>query len=237
MSSALIDALSSFDVDTLIRLITSNPTWESVNQLAYGFCDVAQSQPGDVDKIASAILSIRSAPDLPDIDSTDSTGQPVKAEFADELTRCLLDMLKHAFGGRHDLTVHPKNTFLVAAMISGACVRTGLCDSGVQAGEISCGLHFRDSEYESYLAPKDYEINILHACLQLLVGGSTMHIKGEISHYKAEWLPALTSMSRKGYVKDPNGKKLLEVTIAQTKAGFPNDLSASDVWSTLFPDT
>ena len=120
-------------------------------------------------------------------------------------------MLKSAFGGRHDLTVHPKNSFLVVAMISGACVRTGLCDSSVQVGKISCGLHFNDSEYESYLTPKDYEINILHACLQLLVGGLATYTKGEISDYEAQWLPALTSMSRNGYVKDPNGKKLVEV--------------------------
>ena len=212
MSSPLIAALSTCDVDTLLDLIKANPTWEFVNQIAYGFCDIAQSQPRDVDKIANAILSIRATPyGLPEIDTTDSIRQPIKANFANILTQCLLDMLKSAFGGRHDLKVHPKNSFLVAAMISGACVRTGLCDSGVQAGEISCGLHFKDSEYETYLTPKDYEINILHACLQLLVGGSAMYTKGEISDYRTEWLPALTSMSRKGYVKDPNGKKLLEV--------------------------
>jgi len=221
MSSPLIAALSTCDVDTLLDLIKANPTWEFVNQIAYGFCDIAQSQPRDVDKIASAIVSVRATPDdLPEINTTDSIGQPIKAKFANKLNECLLDMLKSAFGGRHDLTVHPQNSFLVAAMISGACVRTGLCDSSVQAGKISCGLHFKDSEYESYLTLKDYEINILHACLQLLVGGSAMYTKGEISDYKAEWLPALTSMSRKGYVKGPNGKKLLEVCNHLRKSSF-----------------
>jgi len=236
MSSALIAALRSSDAPTLLELIKAEPTWDTVNQIAYGFYDVAQSQPGDVENIASAILSVQTAPDLPDIDTTDPSGNPTKAPFVNKLAECLLDMLKHAFSGPHDPTIHPTNTFLVAALISGACVRTGLCDSAVQAGEISRGLHFKDSEYKLYFARKDYEINILHACLQLLVGGSAMYTKGEISDYKAEFLPTLSSLSRKGFVSHPNGKKLLEVTIEQAKAGFSDNLSAKEVWSILFPD-
>jgi hypothetical protein len=99
MSSPLIAALSTRDVDTLLDLIKANPTWEFVNQIAYGFRDIAQSQPRDVDKIANAILSIRATPcGLPEIDTTDSIRQPIKAKFANILAQCLLDMLKSALG-------------------------------------------------------------------------------------------------------------------------------------------
>ena len=51
-------------------------------------------------------------------------------------------------------------------MILGACARNNLA---AQAGHVTCGLHFDDSDYKDHLTP-EYEVNALHGCL--LVGGS-----------------------------------------------------------------
>ena len=175
--------------------------------------EVAQSHPTDVVKIANTIVAVRDAPCPPVINSNDPAGQPTKEKLVDVLSSVIYDMLTTVLGasGRDTFAINPQNPLLTAAMISGACARCKLCNSAVQAGHVTCGLHFDDSDYKHYMKPAEYEVNALHACLQLLVGGSVGYTTGQMGYDREGVLPALKSIAKKNVIKSENGKNLLQV--------------------------
>ena len=210
-SSKSFATLSSYNVPHILDMIHADPTWFTLNQLVYDAHDIAQLHPTDVIEIANVLLAVRDMPDPPAIATNDSWGRPTTEKLRDLLSRCVYDMITTAFGNHDDLSIHPQNPFLIAALISAACARIKLCDSAAQAGMVACGLHFKGSNYQDYLSPSEYEVNAIHACLQLLVGGSVMLTTGQMVYYQDEVLPALVLMAEKEVINDPNGKKLLQV--------------------------
>lgn len=211
--ASIIAALTSHNESILLNIINDNPTWDSIHDLAYGVIKVAQSHPTDVEKIVNTIIAVRDALDAPAINSNDSAGQPTKRELSDLLSREIYEMLTSAFDttDQEISSINPQNPLLISAMISGACARSQLCNSAAQAGMVTRGLQFKDSDYDSYLTPDNYEVNALHACLQLLVGGSAGYTSDQMGYEKEGMLPALKSIASKDIIKSANGKNLLQV--------------------------
>jgi hypothetical protein len=207
----ILAGLASHDASTILEIIKRDSTWENVNALAYSFMEVAQAHPGDVDKIANTILTVQNSPDAQTIEikNGDDDDEPIQLRYL--LTDELHDMLATAFSYENISSITPQNPSLIAAMISGACARTKLTDSATQAGLVTRGLQFKDSEYEDYVTQDEYEAYALHACLQLLVGGEVGFKTGQTRYDKEDVLPALKSIAKKGIIKYENGKRLLQV--------------------------
>ncbi len=245
-------ALAAQNVASLVELIKETPTWDTVDEIASTFPLVAQAQPTDTLKIASAIDAASRVPDLPAKVSTGpkkrDTASPraeLQSSIGEMLTTALcVDPTRAASAG-----VAPANAFLVAALISGACERTGLCRSPEQRGTVCEGLQF--PEYER--APESaQEVLAVHACLALLVGGAAMYqaIGWEIGKLG----PALKSIMEENIIKDENGRKILQVccpernnifidliddlrqlAIQQVESEFTKELDVAELWRTLFP--
>ena len=214
--ASIIAALNSHNESLLLNIINDNPTWKNIDTLAYGFIEVAKSHPTDVVKIANTILAMRDAPDAPAINTLDFRGQPTKEKLSDVLSVQIYEMLKRAFSytAEQDISaINPQNPALIAAMISGACARSKLCNSAAQAGMVSIGLQFDPpyQDYRHFMTSDEYEVYALHACLKLLVGGLVGFTTGQMGYYKDDVLPALRSMVEKDIIKSENGKNLFQV--------------------------
>ena len=208
----ILASLASHDAPTILEIIKRDSTWENVNALAYGFMELAQAHPGDVDKIANTILTVENSPDAQTIEiNCDNGWEPIQLRHL--LTDELYDMLCSAFSYESEniSSITPQNPALIAAMISGACARTKLTNSDSQAGLVTRGLQFKYSEYEDHFTQDEYEVHALHACLQLLVGGEVGFEVGQTRYDKEDVLPALKSIAEKGIIKYDNGKRLLQV--------------------------
>ncbi|KJA24200.1 hypothetical protein HYPSUDRAFT_103318, partial [Hypholoma sublateritium FD-334 SS-4] len=151
------------------------------------------------------------------------------------LQRSILEMLTSALGVDHTRAAHaglaPSNAFLIAALISGACERTGLCRSPEQRGTVCEGLQFPDYAH----APEGaQEILAVHACLALLVGGAAMYqaIGWEIGKLG----PALKRITEENVIKDENGKKVLQFATQQVESEFTKEVDVAKIWTTLFPE-
>ena len=244
-------ALATQDVATLVELIKETPTWDTVDEIASTFPLVAQAQPADTLKIATAIDAASRAPDLPAKVSTSPKKRdaaPPRAELQSSIGEMLTSALCVDPARAASAGVAPANAFLVAGLISGACERTGLCRSPEQRGTVCEGLQFPDYAH----APEGaQEVLAVHACLALLVGGAAMYqaIGWEISKLG----PALKRVAEENVIKDENGKKVLQVrcawrnnifidfdelrqlAIQQVESEFSKVLDVSEIWGTLFP--
>jgi len=207
----ILAALASHNASTLLDIIKGDPNWDTINHLVNGFIDVAQSDPTDVANIANTILTVRNASDAPAINCTEPSGQPTQRKLSTLLSREIYEILTWAFSCETPSSITPENPFLLAAMISGACARIKLCNSSAQAFEITCGLQINETDYKNYFTPDKYELHALHACLQLLVGGSAGLSTDQMGYEKDKVLPALKSIEKKDIIKSVNGKRLLQV--------------------------
>jgi hypothetical protein len=211
MSTTLATVLCSHNSSGLLDYLKVYPTIAAVDELVWTFHDIAQTHPSSVDRIAKTIVTIKDAPDAPDIATYDSTGKPITQPLYDLLVRHVFDMLTSTFDDPDDLSIHAENPFILAAVTSGACSRVGLCHSAVQASMVTRGLHCEDSAYKEYFPPEQYEIRAIHACLHLLVGASTFVTTDQMGYDKDKILPALNSIAQKNIISNVNGKKLLQV--------------------------
>ncbi|KJA24185.1 hypothetical protein HYPSUDRAFT_200700 [Hypholoma sublateritium FD-334 SS-4] len=181
---------------------------------------VSHAHPADTLKIATATNAASREPELP---ATVSTG-PKKRDAAPpraELQRSIGEMTS-ALGVDHA----PANAFLIAALISGACERTGLCRSPEHRGTVCEGLQLPDYAH----APEGVqEILAMHACLALLVGGAAMYqaIGWEIGKLD----PALKRITEENVIKDENGKKVLQLAIQQVESELTKALDVPDTLS------
>ena len=202
-------ALATQDVAALVELIKETPTWDTVDEIASTFPLVAQAQPADTLKIATAIDAASRAPDLPSKVSTGPKKRdaaPPRAEFQSSVGEMLTSALSADHARAASAGLAPANPFLVGALISGVCERTGLCRSPEQRGTVCEGLQFPGYVH----APEGaQEILAVHACLALLVGGAAMY--QAIGWETGKLGPALKRIAEGDVIKDRNGKKLLQV--------------------------
>jgi hypothetical protein len=158
----ILTGLASHDASTILEIIKCDSTWKNVNVLAYSFMEVAQAHPGDVNKIANTILTVQNSPDVQIIGIKNGNDKPIQLRYQNLLTNKLHNMLDTAFSYENISSIIPQNPSLIAAMISGACACTKLTNSATQAGLVTHGLLFKDSEYDDYVTQDKYEA--YHSC-------------------------------------------------------------------------
>ncbi|KAF8966569.1 hypothetical protein BDZ97DRAFT_1917389 [Flammula alnicola] len=236
MSSPISIALSSYEKTALINVIKGNPTWKTVDQLGDAFVEQATAKPYDVDKIANAIAALEVDSSVPLIKTTDFNRKPVEEPINQVLRGVIFDLVKRQLSD-NSTTVEPKNTLLISALISGACIRSGLCNSSTQSGTITLGLRFKDTQWKEIIPENESEIWAIHACLHLLVGGTRIYREEQIGYRQEEVLPALKSVAEQDLITNPQGKALLQATIAEAETGFQQNLPIADIWKILFPES
>jgi hypothetical protein len=212
MDSPFSLALSSYDKTSILELIKANPTWSTVEQLAYTFIEQANAKPYDVDKIATVIADLKNDPKVPPIETLDYYSQTVEKPFKDILSRVMYDFVKKEFSD--DIpAIEPTNPFLVSALISGACIRSGICNSSTQSGMITLGLRFEDGLWKQMVPDEKAEVWAIHAALHLLAGGRRVYREEQIGYRQKELLPALKAIAEQNIIINPQGKALLQVSI------------------------
>lgn len=140
--------------------------------------------------------------------------------------------------------IQPSNSYIVASVISSTAIGRGLCFSSAQIGHIILGLHFSGSNYQSHWGPERYEINAVGGMHELGCGGD-----GGLQGGSDRRNRRLREIE--GCIKDPAGKRILEVNLSETssnyvlilsslftqsqaKNGFSEALSLADLWKTIF---
>ncbi|EFI28501.1 hypothetical protein CC1G_14033 [Coprinopsis cinerea okayama7 len=190
--------------------------------------------------MSEEILSVFAADDAPDQILAQIKAKPewwVVNEFSEGriLYECVLDMITSTFNViNFDTSIHPENGYLVGALVSGACTRSGLLRSYQQSGEISSGLQFPDEGVDPDATPEREEMKAIHACLHLLAWGYDAIVWNELPEVDLI-LPALLAIEQKGIIKHPGGRNLLERTIKEARNNFPEDIPLEEIWSILFP--
>ncbi|KIM38048.1 hypothetical protein M413DRAFT_30454 [Hebeloma cylindrosporum] len=251
-SSPIFLALSSYDKAAVVEVIKNNPVWRTVNQLGDAFIELANAKPYITDKIAEVIAGLESDPDIPLIKTTDFHEQPVQILFKQILREVIFDLIKRVFA--NDIpSIDPTNPFLVSALISGACIRTGLCNSSTQSGMITSGLRFEGTRWWEIFSGQKAQVWAIHASLHLLAGGTRIYHEEQIGYRQGEVLPALKAIAEQNVVTNLRGKDTgvfafsfscplfssteprLKIAIAEAEAGFPSNIPFVDIWKILFP--
>ncbi|KAF9482326.1 hypothetical protein BDN70DRAFT_991251 [Pholiota conissans] len=234
MSSPIATALSSYDKAAVLTVIKANPTWKTINELGDTFVELAKEKPYDSDKLATILAELEHDPDVPLIKTLDFNQQPVEKPYSQIVTAIVFDLLKWVFSDETP-AIEPTNPYLAAALISGACVRTGLCNSSVQSGQITTGLRFEGTNWQETIPDELAQVNAIHAVLHLLAGGSRIYREEQIGYRQNEVLPALKAIAEQNIIVNPEGKQLLQAAITEAEAGFERDLPLADIWKILFP--
>ncbi|KAF8190549.1 hypothetical protein BJ912DRAFT_903146 [Pholiota molesta] len=234
MSSPISIALSSYNKTAVFEVIKANPNWRTVDQLGDAFIEQANAKPYNVDKIADVIAELEIDPDAPLIKTLDFNRQPVEQPFKQILSQVVFDLIKRVFSNDTP-AIEPTNPFLVSALISGACIRSGLCNSSTQSGMITLGLRFEGTQWREIVPDEKAQVWAIHAALHLLAGGTRIYREEQIGYRQNEVLPALKAIAEQNIVTNPQGKKLLQAAITEAEAGFQSNLSIVDIWKILFP--
>jgi hypothetical protein len=210
MASPISLALSSYDKTSLLELIKANPTWKTVEHLGYTFIEQANAKPCEIEKIATVIADLENDPNVPPIETLDFYRQPVEEPFKGTLRMVIYDFVKKEFSD--DIpAIEPTNPFLISALISGACIRSGICNSSTQSGMITLGLRFEDGLWRQMVPDEKAEIWAIHAALHLLAGGRRIYREQQIGYRQKELLPALKAIAEQNIIINPQGKALLQV--------------------------
>jgi len=235
MSSPISLALSSYDKTAVVKLIKNNPVWRTVDQLGDAFAEQANDKPYNTDKIADVIAGLENDPDLPLIKTLDFNQQPVEKPFKQILRQVIFDLIKRVFSD--DIpAIEPTNPFLVSALISGTCIRTGLCNSSTQSGMITLGLRFEGTQWKEIIPDEKAQVWAIHAALHLLAGGTRIYHEEQIGYRQNEVLPALKAIAEQNIVTNLQGKELLKAAIAEAEADSEvrSNLPIVDIWKILF---
>ncbi|KAF8190544.1 hypothetical protein BJ912DRAFT_925672 [Pholiota molesta] len=235
MASPISVALSSYDKMSVLEVIKANPTWKTVDQLGDAFIEQANAKPYDVEKIATVIADLMNDPNVPPIKTVDFHRQPIEEPFKDILCQVVFDLIKRVFSD--DIpAIEPTNPFLVSALISGACIRSDICNSSTQSGHITLGLRFEGVKWREIIPDEKAEVWAIHAALHLLAGGRRVYREEQIGDRQKELLPALKAIAEQNIIINPQGKALLQAAIAEAEAGFKKNLPIVDIWKMLFPE-
>jgi len=209
MSAEISDALASGNSEEIISTINANPTLDTVIQLSEAFIELSREQLAKTDVYASALVAAKESGKVSMIDVGDP-GAPRYEEFDRVLNRYIYNALTSILYETSTTSIQPDNNYIVASIISGTAIRTGLCFSSAQIGEIALGLHFSGSDYKLQWSPERYEINAVGACVHLVATGKEVY-KGCLIE-EAELKKRLGKIGK--FIEHPAGKRMLEVCVS-----------------------
>ena len=213
MSAKISGVLASGNSEEIILTINANPTLDTVIQLSESFIELSMEHLAKTDVYASALVAAKESGKVSMIDVGDP-GAPRYEEFDRVLNRYIYNALTSILYETSTTSIQPDNNYIVASIISGTAIRTGLCFSSAQIGEIALGLHFSGSDYKLQWGPERYEINAVGACVHLVATGKEVYKGGLIE--EAELKKRLGKIGK--FIKDPAGKRILEVSLSQVRS-------------------
>ncbi|KIM39493.1 hypothetical protein M413DRAFT_415414 [Hebeloma cylindrosporum] len=224
-------------VSCLIHVVQQQPYAETVACIADTYESLASVNPSGADCLAQTLVLLNESPDVPNIAKHAPRRNPDQGTFSETLNLFLYEVISAAIAEptSDPAAIAPTNPFFVGSVISASAVKYGLFASAAQIGAVALGIHFPGIEYQLYSGPEAYEELALGACLQLLIAGSVFSDIGQLGRNKGQLLPSLKSLLTNKTIKEPNGKKLLQVTIEHAEKGFPSDFSSGEAWNILFP--
>jgi hypothetical protein len=184
--------------EELLKLLNEHPTYPAVVDLMTYYTSAAEEDPWRALTLASALATVRDAPNAPQIGNL-TLLELFNRELAAHHPRGLdVDNEKaQEFG--------PTNTFLIHSLLSGLSFKHNLTSSEDQNANIMKGLDARADSPAS-------EILVTGTCIQLLTGGSRIvSLLNSYIQSPEEVAVKLRRQQAAGIVKNANAAKLLEV--------------------------
>jgi len=209
MSAKISDALASGNSEEIISMINANFTLDTVIQLSETFIKLPREHLVKTDVYASALVAAKGSGKVSMINVGDP-GTPRYEEFDRVLNRYIYNALTSRLYETSTASIQSDNNYIVASIISGTAIRTGLCFSSAQIGEIAFGLHFSGSDYKLQWGSERYEINAVGACVHLVATGKEVYKGGLIE--EAELKKRLGKIGK--CIEHPAGKRMLEVCVS-----------------------
>jgi hypothetical protein len=206
-TNPLSDALQSNDLNSLIQLVKNDPSWDTVYNISVALQHLSFEDPSKIDGYTTTLAALQKSPDVPKIVSKRNGEEEVDA-FWDVFQSQIYNVITGVFGDRKVTAITPTNEYLIASILSGSAIRTGLCVSSAQIGEVTQGLQFPESEYQDHYKPKQYEVNAVGACIQVLAAGQAILETDQL--HESEFRERIQAIGQA--VKSPVGHIIVQVS-------------------------
>ena len=197
--SAFRDAFNQPDpVPKLLELITAHPDVETITDLILVYAKLVGESPTQFDKFAAALVKLQHSKGIT-VAGVDRVGNRAQLEIAYAVSEQLHDIHASGLVGPSNTSVTPSNEYLIDSLLSAISIKYKLCDS-----HTAVDLHDLPKRYR--------QVYILGACLQLLMSGSYLYGPTGTEVGSDDVLAALEKIKESRVVKDPDGRRLLEVS-------------------------
>ncbi|KIM40307.1 hypothetical protein M413DRAFT_446485 [Hebeloma cylindrosporum] len=226
--TALSNALQSNDLNRLIQLVKDHPSWDTVYDISVALKCLSFEDPSKIDDYTTTLTALQKSPEVPKI-RYDWNGSDAIDAFYPLFNRQIYNVITAVWGDRKVRAITPTNDYLVASILSGCAIRSGLCVSSAQIGEVTQGLQFPESEYQMHYKRKHYEVNAVGACIQVLAAGQAI-LKTDML-YESEFTERILTIGQA--VKSPVGKIIVEAAQKQAEGKFNKPLSSKEIVSLL----
>lgn len=182
----------------LLKLIKAHPAFETATEFLDYYIDIVQNNPYRANELARTMSYLCEFEDIP-IDSSDG--------FEGFFYRELADRHRVGFEWNKDIeTFGPTNTYLITSLQSGLSLKHKLTECSDQYGEIQTALNVVDHN-----SPFS-EVQVIGACIQLLINGSEIVPGGEPFIQSAEEVATkLKTQKSLGTVKNSDARRVLKV--------------------------
>lgn len=202
------DALQSNDLNTLIQLLKDNPSWDTVYNISVALHHLSFEDPSKIDGYTTTLAALQKSRDVPNIDFKRNGKEELNA-FWDVFQAQMYNVITGVFGDRKVTAINPTNDYLIASMLSGSAIHNELCVSSAQIGEVTQGLQFPESEYKDHYKPKQYEVNAVGACIQVLAAGQAILKTNKL--HESELKERILAIGE--VVKSPVGNVIVQVSM------------------------
>ncbi|KAF9457670.1 hypothetical protein BDZ94DRAFT_194416 [Collybia nuda] len=226
MSNDLFSAVQSLDATTALDIL-SEATFDTdhIEDLVAAYLSSCHLSPTRTGEYTSFLLDLEASGKLPKITVTRGDGASYEDSFAALTRREVFEAIRDLLDADGDHQVRPENPYLVAALVSGASMRSGLCSASDQIANITQGLQL-DPYQDGTADAGKIQIRAIHALLAILTAGD------KYSRY-TEAVGAIQKLRDGGVVTNENGKKLLDDALTHVQAG--QSLSSEAAWGLIFP--
>ena len=205
MSTDLASAVQSLDTTSVLQLL-SDATFDTdhLEDLVAAYLSSCRSSPTRTSEYTSFLLDLEASGKLPKITITRGDGASYEETFAAMMRREVFEAIRDLLNADDDHQVHAENAYLIAALVSGASTRSGLCSCSDQVANITQGLQL-DPYQDKTTDTGKIQIRAIHAVLAVLTSGD------KYPRY-AEAAGAIQILRENGVMMNQNGKALLDVS-------------------------
>ncbi|KAJ7592044.1 hypothetical protein C8J56DRAFT_1046427 [Mycena floridula] len=226
--SAAVRSLDYERALTILCASNSDNFDTNVDELAETYVAACKADPARTSEYTSFVFSLHSSDHLPTIGIHHPYANTIEQQPLDYLIRySIFDTIRDLLADDEDHEISPENPYLIAAIVSGSCIGTTLCDCSDQTGNINEGLQLVPYCVRGVPGEKEKEIRAIHACLQALLAGKEYQRHADVAE-------AVRKLKKNGVITSELGKKLIDFTLVHAQENRPS-LSSDEAWRILFP--